>query len=250
MCWSWAEAEAGPAGLTAATGPGGDGVSVRSLPHTGPVGPGPLGAGVASAGRGSDAGDPARTRNRGGAGSPIVWAHLGYVGEFADLKTGACRDVRDPGPRRSSKPNTSRNKNGPHGSKLPASPPAARRPEAARHQGGAQVGPGHGRRQEAAGYRPGTVALREIRRYQKSTELLVRKLPFQRLVREIAQDVQGGPRLPGLRRPRPPGGRRGLPRGPVPGHEPLRDPRQAIVTIMPKDIQIARASAASAHAAA
>lgn len=37
-------------------------------------------------------------------------------------------------------------------------------------------------------YRPGTVALREIRRYQKSTELLIRKLPFQRLVREIAQD--------------------------------------------------------------
>jgi histone H3 len=36
-------------------------------------------------------------------------------------------------------------------------------------------------------YRPGTVALREIRRYQKSTELLIRKLPFQRLVREIAQ---------------------------------------------------------------
>jgi len=35
-------------------------------------------------------------------------------------------------------------------------------------------------------YRPGTVALREIRRYQKSTELLIRKLPFQRLVREIA----------------------------------------------------------------
>jgi histone H3 len=38
-------------------------------------------------------------------------------------------------------------------------------------------------------YRPGTVALREIRKYQKSTELLIRKLPFQRLVREIAQDV-------------------------------------------------------------
>jgi histone H3 len=35
-------------------------------------------------------------------------------------------------------------------------------------------------------YRPGTVALREIRRYQKSTDLLMRKLPFQRLVREIA----------------------------------------------------------------
>ena len=39
-------------------------------------------------------------------------------------------------------------------------------------------------------YRPGTVALREIRKYQKSTELLVRKLPFQRLVREIAQDFK------------------------------------------------------------
>ncbi|XP_021072801.1 histone H3.3-like [Mus pahari] len=39
-------------------------------------------------------------------------------------------------------------------------------------------------------YRPGTVALREIRHYQKSTELLIRKLPFQRLVREIAQDFK------------------------------------------------------------
>ena len=39
-------------------------------------------------------------------------------------------------------------------------------------------------------YRPGTVSLREIRRYQRSTELLIRKLPFQRLVREIAQDVK------------------------------------------------------------
>ena len=35
-------------------------------------------------------------------------------------------------------------------------------------------------------YRPGTVALREIRKFQKSTELLIRKLPFQRLIREIA----------------------------------------------------------------
>jgi len=39
-------------------------------------------------------------------------------------------------------------------------------------------------------YRPGTVALREIRRFQKSTELLIRKLPFQLLVREIAQDFK------------------------------------------------------------
>ena len=39
-------------------------------------------------------------------------------------------------------------------------------------------------------YRPGTVALREIRRYQKSTDLLLRKLPFQRLVREVAADFR------------------------------------------------------------
>ena len=35
-------------------------------------------------------------------------------------------------------------------------------------------------------FKPGTVALREIRKYQKSTDLLIRKLPFQRLIREVA----------------------------------------------------------------
>jgi histone H3 len=44
-------------------------------------------------------------------------------------------------------------------------------------------------------YRPGTVALREIRKYQKSTDLLIRKLPFQRLVREIAQDYSNNMRF-------------------------------------------------------
>jgi histone H3 len=39
-------------------------------------------------------------------------------------------------------------------------------------------------------YRPGTVSLREIRKYQKGTELLIRKLPFQRLVREVAQEFR------------------------------------------------------------
>ena len=39
-------------------------------------------------------------------------------------------------------------------------------------------------------YRPGTVALREIRKFQKSTDLLIRKLPFQRVVREIAQQFK------------------------------------------------------------
>jgi len=37
-------------------------------------------------------------------------------------------------------------------------------------------------------YKPGTVALREIRKLQKSTELLIRRAPFQRLVREIAHE--------------------------------------------------------------
>ena len=39
-------------------------------------------------------------------------------------------------------------------------------------------------------YRPGTVALREIRRYQKSTELLIPKVWFQRLMREIVQSIK------------------------------------------------------------
>ncbi|KAI9008137.1 histone-fold-containing protein [Gaertneriomyces semiglobifer] len=38
-------------------------------------------------------------------------------------------------------------------------------------------------------YRPGTVALREIRKYQKSTNLLLRKLPFARLVKEVSADL-------------------------------------------------------------
>ncbi len=38
-------------------------------------------------------------------------------------------------------------------------------------------------------YKPGSVALREIRKYQRSTELLIRKTPFQKLVREITESV-------------------------------------------------------------
>ena len=48
-------------------------------------------------------------------------------------------------------------------------------------------------------YRPGTVALREIRKYQKSTELLIRKMPFQRLCREICDDIQTAKREEKLR---------------------------------------------------
>jgi len=43
-------------------------------------------------------------------------------------------------------------------------------------------------------YRPGTLALKQIRHYQRSTELLLRRLPFQRLVREIMQKI-GSPDL-------------------------------------------------------
>ena len=39
-------------------------------------------------------------------------------------------------------------------------------------------------------FRPGTVALREIRKYQKSTDLLIRRRPFHRVVREVAQDYK------------------------------------------------------------
>nr|CAD1818001.1 unnamed protein product [Ananas comosus var. bracteatus] len=81
--------------------------------------------------------------------------------------------------------------------------------EAAGDEGGAEVGSGDGGREEAAPVPAGTVALREIRRYQKSTELLIRKLPFQRLVREIAQDFKtdlrfrAPPSPPCRRLPRP-----------------------------------------------
>tara|TARA_B000000475_G_scaffold252499_1_gene230158 strand:+ start:650 stop:1063 length:414 start_codon:yes stop_codon:yes gene_type:complete len=40
-------------------------------------------------------------------------------------------------------------------------------------------------------YRPGTLAIREIRRYQKSTNLLIKRMPFHRLVREITADIKG-----------------------------------------------------------
>ena len=64
-------------------------------------------------------------------------------------------------------------------------------PPTARHQGGAQVSAHRQWCQEATPLPPGTLALREIRKYQKSTELLIRKLPFQRLVREICADNLG-----------------------------------------------------------
>ena len=51
-------------------------------------------------------------------------------------------------------------------------------------------GDGKGKIRKPYRYRPGTVALREIQKYQKSTELLIRKIPFQRLVREVVYQLK------------------------------------------------------------
>jgi histone H3 len=48
-------------------------------------------------------------------------------------------------------------------------------------------------------YRAGTVALRKIHRYQKSTDLLIRKAPFKRLIHDIVQDCPGYWQKPPLR---------------------------------------------------
>ena len=50
--------------------------------------------------------------------------------------------------------------------------------------------PPQGRVRHKRHFRPGTVALRQIKQYQKSTELLIRKIPFQRLVREIVYQLK------------------------------------------------------------
>ncbi|CAO2034985.1 unnamed protein product [Urochloa humidicola] len=86
---------------------------------------------------------------------------------------------------------------------IPSSAPMARTKQTARKSTGGKAprkqlatkaarksAPATGGVKKPHRFRPGTVALREIRKYQKSTELLIRKLPFQRLVREIAQDFK------------------------------------------------------------
>merc|ERR1712072_822901 len=55
--------------------------------------------------------------------------------------------------------------------------------KAARKSAGAVAG-----QKKAHRFKPGTKALREIKKFQKTTDLLLRKLPFQRLVREIAHE--------------------------------------------------------------
>ncbi len=61
--------------------------------------------------------------------------------------------------------------------------------QAKRQEAAAQGAPGGIKKPHL--YRPGTVALRKIHKYQKSTDLLIRKKPFQRIVRKILQDCEG-----------------------------------------------------------
>ena len=74
--------------------------------------------------------------------------------------------------------------------------PAKGGPKAAVKVGGARKkGSAIGGVRKPHRYRPGTVALRQIRHFQKSTELLLRKLPFMRLCQEVAQDFKVGLRF-------------------------------------------------------
>ena len=64
-----------------------------------------------------------------------------------------------------------------------------------KHSSGKPRKIGGGKKLEAIGvrkpkrYRPGTLALREIRKYQKTTTNLIKRLPFQRLVKEISAEI-------------------------------------------------------------
>ena len=83
-------------------------------------------------------------------------------------------------------------------------PPAGKRPRNLQQKAAATVAKRRKRSKSATGgvkkphrYRPGTVALREIRHAQKSTDLLIRRAPFGRLVKEIMQNVgKGNPNAP------------------------------------------------------
>ena len=88
-------------------------------------------------------------------------------------------------------------------------------------------------------YRPGTVALREIRKYQKSTDLLIRKLPFQRLVRELAQEFKSDLRFQGTAVLALQEAAEAY-LGSLFGDTNLCAIHAKRVTIMPKDIQLAR----------
>ena len=54
-----------------------------------------------------------------------------------------------------------------------------------------KTAPADGGMKKKQRWRPGTVALREIKRYQKSTDMLLKRAPFQRFVRSICDGIDG-----------------------------------------------------------
>ncbi|WWC61638.1 uncharacterized protein I303_104222 [Kwoniella dejecticola CBS 10117] len=93
------------------------------------------------------------------------------IGEPRRMKNTARKSTGGKAPRRSGPFNPAPGRNAPGG-----------RPSIADSEGG-------GQQRAKRRYRPGTLALKEIRRYQKSTDLLIAKLPFSRVVREVAMSL-------------------------------------------------------------
>ncbi|EPY72670.1 H3 histone, family 3A [Camelus ferus] len=80
--------------------------------------------------------------------------------------------------------------NASNASRLPISGRRGRRRKQLATKAARKRAPSTGGGKKRHRYRPSTGALSEIRRYRKSAELLIRKPPFQRPVREIAQDFK------------------------------------------------------------
>ena len=98
--------------------------------------------------------------------------------------------VRDPQPQTTAMARTKQTARKSEGGKVPRKSLATKAARKSAPAAGAMVKRPHR-------YRPGTVALREIRKYQKSSDLLIQKRPFQRLVREVAQEFRNDLRFQG-----------------------------------------------------
>jgi hypothetical protein len=99
--------------------------------------------------------------------------------------------------------------------------------EAAGDEGGAQVGAGHGGREEAAPVPPGHRGAAGDPQVPEEHGAADPEAAVPAAGAGDRAGLQDGPPVPVLRRGRAAGGRRGLPRGPLRGHQPLRHPRQA-----------------------
>jgi hypothetical protein len=99
--------------------------------------------------------------------------------------------------------------------------------EAAGDEGGAQVGAGDGRREEAAPLPPGHRRAARDPQVPEEHGVADPQAPVPASGPRDRAGLQDGPPVPVLRRRRAAGGRRGLPGGPLRGHQPLCHPRQA-----------------------